>query len=879
MRHISKIVLLLLIYSTGYAQDREVRWQVKDTLGNPVSNADVIVRNTKSKVLDFDNTDSTGTVRFHSRTWPDSIRVEIRKSGFAPLIILISKRALNRIFVLRKKVENLDEVVLYYNPVKKKGDTLVFKAKSFRSLTDRNAEDLLKKLPGITIDSDGKIYYMGKAVSHLYVEGLDLTGGRYTGITRNVRAGDIEQIEIYQRHQPVRILQKTVPTEQVALNLKLKNRYTRLAVLQGGYIPFTSYYDAGFKPMMLSVQRQYLIRLRRSNRGIFKKGRMLTVNVQDLKYGFKDYFSRKDLIRPGFMDEYGIYGNLFNFKIDRSSETGGDFSYLVVDSHDENKQWRINALYNVQTSFFRDEMQIHTAGGSMNFTKHSLRKKTYRDAFFQLKRLINNDRFYLQSDLEMKIPSFSNRSFIRYNNFDVSQDLDLPYGVIGNKTHIITPFLSGLFESKTHVVYNYSRQSLLIPSVSFSSPYFSAGDTIKQQAFYAIRSFQQAFGLLKKGLFKTGIQYPVIVYRLTDVFLTTETYKGDKRLSENFQNKISVRQHSFGLISGWRKTYNKWLVSMHIPFTYRFWERKNLLNQEKIRLNRPEISIIAACSRTGIYSLTTLNYSKDADYRDLPEHLPGYSFADFNRVEKGDLIFFKTDRQSLYASYDYNWALRALSFRAQIGSVWGTNNYKAATSIDTTGFYQVTYKPGRYFFRYFNGFLQLGKYFLPSQITIDIRLETSQQKTQIWLNDELSGMQIHSIKALLSWRGYLYEWNYMLKTSYSENKRILNHKNDEIYTLLRLEAGLSRLIGKHLILRGEMYYLGLRNKQTFHNNLFTFRMRTEYKWNKNGIFYLQAENLNDVKKISEITYAPYQTVTKKMYLRPMEILLGLQFTF
>ena len=52
----------------------------------------------------------------------------------------------------------LDEVVLRSTaPVTIKKDTLEFNVKSFKTKKDANVEDLLKELPGVEIDEEGKI--------------------------------------------------------------------------------------------------------------------------------------------------------------------------------------------------------------------------------------------------------------------------------------------------------------------------------------------------------------------------------------------------------------------------------------------------------------------------------------------------------------------------------------------------------------------------------------------------------------------------------------------------------------------------------------------------------------------------------------------------
>ena len=46
----------------------------------------------------------------------------------------------------------------------------------------------LKKLPGVDVDENGQVKYKGKAIDHYFVEGMDVTGGRYSQINNNLSA-------------------------------------------------------------------------------------------------------------------------------------------------------------------------------------------------------------------------------------------------------------------------------------------------------------------------------------------------------------------------------------------------------------------------------------------------------------------------------------------------------------------------------------------------------------------------------------------------------------------------------------------------------------------------------------------------------------------
>jgi len=83
--------------------------------------------------------------------------------------------------------------------MKIKGDTTEFNAKAFVIQPNAKVEDLLKQLPGITVDKDGKITAEGQAVNKVLVDGEEFFGDDPTLVTRNIRADMVDKIQLYDK--------------------------------------------------------------------------------------------------------------------------------------------------------------------------------------------------------------------------------------------------------------------------------------------------------------------------------------------------------------------------------------------------------------------------------------------------------------------------------------------------------------------------------------------------------------------------------------------------------------------------------------------------------------------------------------------------------
>ena len=77
-------------------------------------------------------------------------------------------------------------------------------------------------MPGIEVETGGQILYQGMPINKFYVEGLDLMESRYTLVSKNLPKGSVTTVEILENHQPMRMLQDKVVSQQAALNLKIK---------------------------------------------------------------------------------------------------------------------------------------------------------------------------------------------------------------------------------------------------------------------------------------------------------------------------------------------------------------------------------------------------------------------------------------------------------------------------------------------------------------------------------------------------------------------------------------------------------------------------------------------------------------------------------
>lgn len=88
-------------------------------------------------------------------------------------------------------------------PITIKGDTTEYNAGSFTVEKNAKVEDLLKVLPGISVDASGKITAQGKTVKKVLVDGEEFFGNDPTLVTRNIRSDMVDKVQVYEKKSDV----------------------------------------------------------------------------------------------------------------------------------------------------------------------------------------------------------------------------------------------------------------------------------------------------------------------------------------------------------------------------------------------------------------------------------------------------------------------------------------------------------------------------------------------------------------------------------------------------------------------------------------------------------------------------------------------------
>jgi hypothetical protein len=95
----------------------------------------------------------------------------------------------------------LNEAVIvgHAPPVNVKGDTLEYSASAYRVAQGAMLEDLVKKIPGVEVSSDGKITHNGKEIKKILVDGKEFFSDDPAVAMKNLPANMVDKVKAYDK--------------------------------------------------------------------------------------------------------------------------------------------------------------------------------------------------------------------------------------------------------------------------------------------------------------------------------------------------------------------------------------------------------------------------------------------------------------------------------------------------------------------------------------------------------------------------------------------------------------------------------------------------------------------------------------------------------
>lgn len=335
--------------------------------GNPIEAATVYAETIKdSTLVTYTITNADGLFALEGKTAYKKLRLAFSSNGYQSVAQEVElKPEVNlSVIKLEERVEQLAgiDVIGERVPITIKKDTLEFNADSFKVRPDATVEDVLKKLPGVEVDSDGKITVNGKEVNQVLVNGQVFFSTDPKVATKTLSKDVISKIQITNtKTKEQEFVGEEGDGETKTINLTLKEDKNKgyMGRLSGGYGTDDRYQANGLLNYFNDTQRISILGSSNNinNPGFSfdeiyemvgnSRGRGFSFNnnggfaIGNLSFGFGQGITTSSTLGASYADQdKGKY------------KTDGNYFYAYSDSYNNEKTSRENIL--PDGSYFTD---------------------------------------------------------------------------------------------------------------------------------------------------------------------------------------------------------------------------------------------------------------------------------------------------------------------------------------------------------------------------------------------------------------------------------------------------------------------------------------------------------------------------------------------
>lgn len=195
-----KILLIMAFLPFISLAQINISGKINDNDNKPLESATIyLIKVADSTIVNYSISDSKGQFDLKVKKQTEPTRLKISFIGF---------KNYSKDFQTINQSENLGNILLEENmldgitikgeapPITIKKDTLEFNASSFKVNPDANVETLLRQLPGVEIDEEGKLTINGKPVNNILVNGKPFFGKDGKIATKNLPSNIIDKVQV-----------------------------------------------------------------------------------------------------------------------------------------------------------------------------------------------------------------------------------------------------------------------------------------------------------------------------------------------------------------------------------------------------------------------------------------------------------------------------------------------------------------------------------------------------------------------------------------------------------------------------------------------------------------------------------------------------------
>ncbi|RZK48580.1 MAG: hypothetical protein EOO99_09675 [Pedobacter sp.] len=263
------LIMFLLFWVVPSWAQSALKGKVKNSKGEAIASVNLSIKDADGNILSYTRTNEKGEFNISTENLDNPTTIELSIIGFEKKIIPLKEFKSNTEITLNESAINLKEVEIKRKPsIYQKGDTLNYRPSDFSGAEDRSIGDVIKKMPGMEVDDKGKISYNGKNISNLYIDKDNLLDDKYGIATKSLNHLAVDKVQVIENDQPIKMLQDKNMSEDVAINLVLKDdaRMKLMGDIKAG-VGNPEKYDGNANALMFNKKLKFINNLKGNNIG------------------------------------------------------------------------------------------------------------------------------------------------------------------------------------------------------------------------------------------------------------------------------------------------------------------------------------------------------------------------------------------------------------------------------------------------------------------------------------------------------------------------------------------------------------------------------------------------------------------------------------
>lgn len=848
--------------------------------------ASVVLKDEQGKIITYTNTKNEGY--FELKTLSEGVfSLNVSSLSYEAQSKKIEISGTSKIkenFILNPKILELKEVVVQSRrPITIKNDTIIFNADSFKQGNEQVVEDLLKKIPGLNVLTDGTIKIGNQEVEKVMIDGDDFFEKGYKIVTKNMPVNPIDKVELLQNYSNNKHLKGIENSEKVALNLTLKEDAKRI------------WFGNAFGGYGLVSENRYEFRANLMNFGKKSKHYFLT-NFNNI--GIDAVGDINHLIRPFRYDEPASLGDnqsvnsllalnyeLPNLKKRRVNLNNAEMLSInsIFTLSDKVKLKTLGFLNTDEVDFFKNSLQQFSVGNTtFTNTENFVGRKTQLTGFgkIDLTYDISKTKTFEYTGKFNKTNE-KNRSDLLFNNDFLNERLNANNQLFDQKVVYTNKFKDNkVFLLSTRYINEKTPQNYSVNQFIFNDLFAENANNTKQFSENKMQFAGFEAHLLDKK--KNGDLLELKIgnqLRIDDLNTRFELLQNDTNLSlpNGYQNNLTYTTNDLYLSAKYRLKLKKFtlLTQADAHQLFNQLENFNVKSNQKPFFIMPKIGLDWKINEK---NKILTSYSYNTTNAGVLDVYSGFVQTGFRSFSKGLEEFNQLNSSSAILNYTYgSWGDK---FFANTFILYSKNN----DFFSTNSIIEQNYSQSEKIIIKDREFLSISssidRYFKPIKSNLKINLGATKTNFKNIVNNsnlrEVKNFNAdYGFELRSGFRGF---FNYHIGSKWNYNEVETTIKNSFTDNMSFLDLSFMFSDKFNIQVQSERYFFGNLDKEN--NKYYFLDIEARYVIKENKLtFFLSGNNLFNTQTFRNYSISDINISQTEYRLMPRYVLLKMEYRF